>query len=171
MYQVGSWPLFSGISGIGLLWGGVCGCCLMLGKGWLLEGWQWFFVITSFPFVVALVSAHYFVYESPRYHDGVGNHKEARNGIVEMYAKSGKIRPMELTVVNWCSSSGSGGESSGNRQSLNERGGGVPSSSSSSSSSSYSSSSSSLLSSFCLTSSWCQLCCSSESLSLFAVWI
>ena len=119
LYQVG-WPLFSGISGLLGWW-----LLSDARNGWLLEGWQWFFFVTSLPFVVALVLVHNFVYESPRYHVGVGNHKEARNVIVEMYAKNGKIRPMELTVVNWCSSSGSGGESSGNRQSLNERGGGV----------------------------------------------
>ena len=139
LYCVG-WPIFSGFSAL-------IGWWLLQSPrtGWWMEGWQWYFFLSSLPLLPAAVMVHYFVYESPRYHAAVGNHATAKRILEEMYALNGKKRPQELTVVNWVDGTQRGSVNASQRHLHRPT---LPSSS-----------------------SWTRLCCTSDTLALYAVWI
>ena len=71
-------------------------------EGWLgLIGWQWYFLISSLPLLVAAVLVYKFIYESPRYHAAIGRHATAKQLVEDLYAMNGHSRPEVLSVVSW----------------------------------------------------------------------
>jgi MFS family permease len=103
LYSVG-WPIFSGISalmGYYLLPSGSNGGLTNYEKDWWMYGWQWYFFLSSLPMFITVFLVYYFIYESPRYHASVGHYSTAKHLIEEMYAMNGQISPAALTVVSW----------------------------------------------------------------------